>query len=113
MIIDEITIEEKIEQELKKLKYNFSYKGTRYLTYTIYIIYKTHKDSECDLKYEVYPIVAEKYETSVNNVKCNIRNATDKMYYDCEQDILSKYIGCLEKVTTKMVIKSVLKRLNS
>ncbi len=81
------------------------------MKYTIYILYKMDDDGSCDLKSEVYPIVAQKYNSSVNNVKCDIRNATDKMYYDCEQEIVSKYVEDNAKPTPKMVIKAVLKRL--
>lgn len=113
MIVDEINVETKIENELKKLRYKKSYKGTQYLIYTIYILYKMNNDGNCELKSEVYPIVAQKFNTSVNNIKCNIRNATDKMYYDCEQDIVVRYVKTLQKPTPKIVIKSVLRRIKT
>lgn len=112
MIVEEVNIETKIENELKKLNYNFKYRGTKYLKYTIYILYKMNSDGNCDLKSEVYPIVAQKYNSSVNNIKCDIRNATDKMYYDCEQKIVTKYVETNLKPTPKMIIKAVLKRIN-
>lgn len=111
MIVDEINVETKIEEELKKLNYNFKYRGTKYLKYTIYILYKMNSNGDCDLKSEVYPIVAQKYNTSINNLKCDIRNATDKMYYDCEQDVVTRYVESFLKPTPKMVIKAVLRRL--
>lgn len=111
MIMDEVSVETKIDEELRKLKYNNQYRGTQYLKYTIYILYKMNNDGCCDLKSKIYPIVAQKYNSNVNNVKCDIRNATDKMYYDCEQTIVTNYIGCNMKPTPKIIIKKILKEI--
>lgn len=115
-MINEIVVKNKIKQELKKIAYNFSYKGTSYLVETIYILYRSFhkKPEECNLEDEIYPLVAEKYNTSANNVKCNIRNATDKMFYDCDEEVLKSYFGMylMLKPGPKLVIRTVLKKLN-
>lgn len=110
-------IKNKIESELKKIEYNFSYKGTEYLVETIYILYNIKKENLCEHEYnfelEIYPIVAKKYNTSVNTVKCNIRNATDKMYYDCDEKILKEYLRDFEfsKPGAKRIAFGVLAKL--
>lgn len=113
MIKEESKIKYKVVTELRKLNYNFQYKGTSYLAYAIYLLYKMKIVDDYDLQNEVYPIVAKKYKQTVNNIKCNIVNATDKMYYDCEQKVLKEYMGTEIKPTPKIVIKSVLKNINS
>lgn len=102
-----------IEEELKKLDYNFSYKGTEYLIETIYIMYALMLSYDCNLEKEVYPIVAEKYEQSVNNIKCNITNSTDKMCYDCDEKVLVNYLGDYKfsKPGPKRIIFAILKKL--
>lgn len=113
----EIEIKNKIENELKKIEYNFSYKGTEYLVEAIYILYNIKKENLAEHEYnfelEIYPIIAEKYNTSVNTVKCNIRNATDKMYYDCDEKILKDYLRDFEfsKPGAKRIAFGVLAKL--
>lgn len=114
-MINEIVVKNKIKQELKKIAYNFSYKGTSYLVETIYILYRSFqkKPEECNLEDEIYPLVAEKYNTSANNVKCNIRNATDKMFYDCDEKVLREYLRDYEfsKPGAKRIAFKILERL--
>ena len=38
-----------------------------------------------NLKTKIYPIVAEKYGVNIQNIKCNIINATDIMICECEE----------------------------
>ena len=97
--------------ELEKIHYNFSYIGTEYLIETIYILIINEKVSGYNLEKEIYPLVAKMYQTTIKNVKNNILNATDKMYYDCEEKILKKYIVYNIKPTPKKIIKFVLENL--
>lgn len=90
---NETLIKKEICEELKKLKYNFSYIGTRYLVEAIYILYILKKKYTCNFEKEIYPLIAEIYENSPNNIKCSIAYATDKMFYDCDEIFLEKYIG--------------------
>lgn len=110
---NEIKVKNKIEEELKKLEYNFSYKGTVYLVDAIYVLYNLKKAGECNLGEEVYPIVAQHYNTVSNNIKCNITNSTDKMFYDCEEKVLRAYLKefTFTKPGPKKIMEAVLKRI--
>ncbi len=110
---NERNIKSKIEQELKKLEYNFSYKGTIYLVDAIYVLYNLKKFKDYNLGEDVYPIVAEHYNTVANNIKCNITNSTDKMFYDCEEKVLRAYLKefSFTKPGPKKIIEAVLKRI--
>lgn len=113
--IFEDIIKGKIKNELKYLGYNFYYKGTKYLVDAIYILYNIKDYYNKILKRDVYPIVSEKYNTSINNVKCNIRNATDIMFYDCNEERLKEYLKecSLSKIGAKKVILAVLERIKN
>lgn len=104
---------EEIIKELKYIGYHIQYKGTLYLTESILYIYKEGMQTERNLEGNVYPIIASLYNKSVNNVKCNIRRATDCMYSDCEMKKLQKYFGLVddEKPTAKEVIFTVLNKI--
>lgn len=109
----EVRIKQKIEEELKKLHYNFSYKGTEYLIEVIYILYSLNFGCDCNLEKEIYPIVAQKYNQSVNSIKCNITNSTDKMCYDCCEKVLVSYLGDYKfsKPGPKRIIFAILKKV--
>lgn len=103
----------KILIELKKLKYNFGYKGTKYLIDTVYILYYSEIMYECNLEKNIYPIIAEKYNLSIDNIKVNISNATDKMCYDCDEEFLKNYLEdyVFIKPTPKKVACAILKKI--
>ncbi len=113
--IEEELLKDKIKQELKKLNYNFSYKGTIYLLETIYTLYILDLSSDCNLKKNIYPIVAKKFNSCANNVKCNITNSTDKMCYDCDEKKLLQYLGDYKflKPGPKRIIFSILNRIKA
>lgn len=106
-------IRSKVINELKKLKYNFSYKGTTYLVDAICVVYSLKEYYDYNLEKNIYPLVAKKYGNSVNNIKCNITNATDKMCYDCDEKLLMSYLGDYKftKPGPKKVIIAVLRRI--
>ncbi len=110
---NERKLKNKIEEELKKLEYNFSYKGTVYLVDAIYVLYNLKKSGEYNLGEDVYPIVAKHYNTVANNIKCNITNSTDKMFYDCEEKVLRAYLKefTFTKPGPKKIMEAVIKRL--
>ncbi len=112
-IVKEDIIKDKIKQELTKLNYNFSYKGTTYLIETIYILYLLDIDCDCILEKDIYPIVAQKFECSTNNIKCNITNSTDKMCYDCDEKKLLKYLGDYKfsKPGPKRIVFAILNKI--
>lgn len=95
-----------IENELIYLHYNPAYKGFNYLVETILIL---NNLDDYNLSKHIYPIVAEKFNTIPENVKYNIRNATEAMYYDCPLETLSAYLGfdISNKPGTKNIIFAV------
>lgn len=111
--LGKIEVRNKVIKELKFLKYNFSYKGTKYLVDAICIIYALKNYYDCNLEKDIYPIVAKKYKESVNNVKCNITNSTDKMCYDCDEAVLIRYLGDYKYVKPgpKKIVLAVLRRI--
>ena len=82
-----------IENELLYLGYNPKYKGFNYLIETIFILNNLDKYFSENLSKDIYPLVATKFNTSPDNVKDDIRNATEAMYYDCPESKLSEYLG--------------------
>lgn len=107
--INQLIIKDKINNELGKLNYNFSYIGTQYLSECIYEIFTKNLKS-FNLSRDIYPLIAKKHSTNVNNIKCNIFQATLNSYYDCEQNKLEQYFKRVfyEKPKTKDVIYTIL-----
>lgn len=98
-----------IVEELKKLSYNYSYRGTKYLAIAIYLLNKKKKNN---LERDIYPIIANIYGKTAHNIKCNITNATSNMYMDCREEVIEKYFGVMLKPTPKYVIYEIMKKLN-
>lgn len=84
-----------------------------YLIDIIYILYTSKIYYNFNLEKDIYPIIAKKYSTSSNNIKNNIENAIEKMFFDCDEKILENYIDEYDfsKPKLKMIIRSVLKKL--
>lgn len=103
----------KICDELRRLKYNFSYIGTKYFVEAIYILYVLQKKHNCNFEKEIYPLIEKKYENSANNIKCSIAYATDKMFYDCDEEFLKEYIGefYYSKPGPKTIAFAIIKRI--
>ena len=107
-------IKDKINKELEKLQYNFSYVGTKYMAEAIYEIYsKNYIYTGGNLNKNVYPIIAENHNTTVNNVKCNITAATKIMTQKCSKEIMDNYCFCdsLEKPKVKEIMYKIINRL--
>lgn len=84
---------QKINKELHKLNFNFSYIGTRYLSECIYIAYYLDDKYNIVLQKDVYPIIAKKYNKTISNIKSNINKVTIHMYYDCDEKVLKNFLG--------------------
>ena len=112
--IKQALIKDRINKELEKLQYNFSYVGTKYMAEAIYEIYtKNYIYKGGNLSKNVYPIIAENHNTSVNNVKCNITSATKCMTQRCPKDMMDNYLFCEDGDSPKVkeIMYKVINRL--
>ena len=66
-----------------------------------------------NLKKDVYPIIAKKYNTNIGIIKENIYKATDYMDINCDMETKRKYFGFQEdtKPTVKIVIYSIINHI--
>lgn len=113
-ILEDI-IKGKIKNELKYLGYNSSYIGTKYLIEVIYILYNSNNYYNNNLEKDIYPLLARKYNKTINNIKCNITNATNAMYFDSEEEKLMNYLKefSLSKPGAKKIIISILENIKT
>jgi len=111
---NENDVRDKINNELSYLGYNLKHYGSKYIAETIFILYTARDYCDENLEGKIYPVVAKKFEKTINNIKTNIKNATDIMYYECEEEVLRKYLGhCyFSKPKPKEVMLNVLKRIS-
>ena len=102
----------KINKELEYIGYNLSYYGARYLAESIALIYNNYDSSE-NLNKNIYPVIAKKYNKTVNTVKGDIRSATNSMFYECDETRLKNYFNfyTVSKPKPKLVIYTVLNKL--
>lgn len=110
--IDNSIVLNKVYDELKYIGYNPSYYGARYLAECIVLIYNNYDSSE-NLNKNIYPILAKKYNKSVNTIKGDIRSATNLMFYECDETRLKNYFNfyTVSKPKPKLVIYTVLNKL--
>lgn len=108
----EMQIRNDIKKELNYLHYNYSHKGTRYLEECIYQLYIKGEDND-NLSKDIYPLIAEKYRTNVNAVKCNINKANNSSYFECEEARMEEYFGfsVQTRPTTKEIIYAIMNKL--
>lgn len=99
--------------EIKKLHYNISHIGTNYLIDTILLILKNNNVETFNLKKDVYPKLAQKYNTKITVIKENIYKATDYMDINCDIKTKKEYFNFQEdtKPTVKMVIYSIINHI--
>lgn len=112
-IINENKLKEIISAKLFSIKYSLKYKGTRYLIEAIYIAKVTGYYDLNKIEKLIYTEVAKIYNTTAHNVKCNIVNATDIMYYSCEEEKLKSFLNIDEiyKPGPKKIISAVLNKI--
>ena len=66
--------------DLQEMGYNFKYRGTLYILDAIEYIYKSNNmDLLENLEKNVYNIIANKYNKSINNIKTNIIKSTNSI----------------------------------
>lgn len=101
-----------IKNELKQIGYNFSYNGTLYLVEVIALLYNYDTSYNYNLEKDVYPLIAYKHKTSAHNVKCNIRNATETMFYNNKEKVI-RYLRCNYNSNpgSKTIISEILEKI--
>lgn len=107
-------IKEKINRELNILHYNPSHKGTVYLSEAILYLY-LNGDTNDNLTKDIYPFLALKYKTSINNVKCNILHSSSLSFYECDSNKFLLYfkLQTLKRPNTKTIMFTILNKLTS
>lgn len=103
----------RIIKQLQYLNYNLSHKGTQYLIDAILIIYEREDFDILNLKEDIYPIIAKRYNKSIHNIKCDINKANDYMYKVCKRERIRKYFKFFDdsKPTVKNVIYTILNKV--
>lgn len=68
---------------------------------------------DCILEKEIYPLIGKKYKKTVHNIKCNITNATKKMYRKNDKNKLLKYLNVQNEseIKLKKIILKVLRKI--
>lgn len=103
-------LRKEIQNELYYLGYNPKYYGTQYLIDVISILYTNDNFDDDKLEKYIYPIIAKKYNKTVNTIKCNIINATNIMVCECQEGKLLKYLEyySYSKPGPKKIIERIL-----
>ena len=103
-------IREIIINELVYLGYDLSLFGTRYLLEGLYIIINKDLIDSINLKSEIYPIIAKKYNTTENNIKCSINYANTIMYWHCSKSKFESDFKVFDNTrpSTKKILYSII-----
>lgn len=101
-----------IDLNLEKLGYDFSYIGTIYLREVIFQIYNSNSFNY-DLQNKIYPIISQKYDKSITNIKSGIFNATAHCY-TYSKKALEEYLNMklIEKPKTKEIIDVIIQHIS-
>ena len=92
----------KIQRELNKLHFKYSYHGTQYLIEPIYEVYKIRNKLNLKLSKDIYPIIAKKYNKSIDTIHSNMKKSVTAMYYDCDEKFLKEYFNYYETLKPKL-----------
>ncbi len=113
--LNETIIKSKIKKELINIGYNLEYLGTKYIIESIYILYSLKDYYDNNLNRDIYSIIAKKYGRNINNIKCNIGNATNIMYFENKEEKLKRYFGKknFSKPSPRKVIFTVLNKIKN
>jgi DNA integrity scanning protein DisA with diadenylate cyclase activity len=103
----------KIANELSYLGFKSYHKGTGFIIESIFIVYQQEAHLCDNFEKNIYPIVAERFNTNISNVKSNIIKSINSMYAECEQQKLQKYFHFSAdfKPTTKMIIYTIISNI--
>ena len=110
---NKLIIKKKINHELEKLHFNFSYIGTKYLNECIYELYNSNNTDYENLSKNIYPIIGKRYNKSANTIYCDIKQSVKAMYYDCEEKTINEYFkySYFMKPKLKEIIFTILKNI--
>lgn len=103
----------KIDRELKKLNFNFSHIGTKYLREIIIEVYKVKDIFEGNLEKSIYPIIANRYNKKVNTIYCDIKQAVKSMILNNSEKNLIEYFNYsyFLKPKTNEIIFTILNKI--
>ena len=106
---------DKIKTELKMLNFKNSYIGTKYLIDCIYQVYLKGNKYDFHLFKDILPIIARKYNKSIDCIYGSIKTAIKNMYLDCKDEILLKYFKNYEisKPKPKELITSIINNIST
>lgn len=106
-------IVQKVTNELLLLGYNFKLKGTQYLLdYIIYVYSNQDRDMLENLERNVYKYISLKNNKTILNIKTSIINSTNYVYDYQNSEILTQYFSSNIKITPKLVIATVLRKIH-
>ncbi len=101
---------QKILKELVYIGFNIKHNGTKYIMESILFFKFYYKANTVK---DIYSIIAQKYNTTSNNIKSNIIKSINYMYCESEFSKLQTYFSLVEdkKPTPKQIILTVLKNI--
>ncbi len=105
---EEIIITNKIERNLRKIGYDLTDIGTKYLVESIKYLY-SNNIIEFKLN-NIYLMLSKKYKKSLNTIQGDITTATQKMRKNCNEKVILEYFNYLELIkmpTIKEIISVV------
>lgn len=107
------SIKTRIKEELEKIRFDFSYLGTKYLFECINECYYKNDIYDINLNRDIYPIISKKYHKTINSIKVSIFQANYIMYYENDINALCDYFGytIIDKPKTKEIISTILQKL--
>lgn len=95
------------------LGYNFKLKGTQYLLEAILYIYiRNNIELLENLEKNVYNHIAIKNNKNLLNIKTSIIKATNYVYNYQDENKLYEYFSIKIKITPKLVISTILNKIN-
>ena len=99
---------------LRKCRINSKYKGYKYIPDAVEIIIQLNKDRKnIHMIRDVYPVIAEKYQTTVGNIEADIRNTIKKCWKNNKeyvQEILGYFpLECPSNIEFLEAIASYIK----
>lgn len=108
-------IRNRISTELCSIGYLLAHNGTQYLIDIIEMAYFRGEYVTNNLSKYAYPIIANRYLQSVNNIKTSIIRATEAMYFNCYEETLLNYfnLNTISKPNIKTIVGTILLKISS